>query len=463
MYFSPDGKSAIVVAEAYKRLDFRDPKTMALQYSISRPGCSGINHADFSIDGRFALFTCEFEGRLAKIDLVERKVLGYLKLSDAGHAIQGDRGPRAPSPARCGTQQSEVCTTRGMPQDIRVSPDGKRFYVADMMADGVFVIDGETFKEIGFIKTGKGTHGLYPSRDGKKLYVANRGSQQDPRPPSGPGSVSVLDFATDKVEAHVAGPRRRQPRHGQRQRRRQAALAVGPLRRRRLCDRHDSPARSTRSRSAREPQKKKSGSNSRRNSPLGRPPRNMASSTSMFQFISVRIARSCAGALRAVTSAVRMRIAALPACCSRCSAASSGLKGPSGSGSVGLAGLVALEGVQPFVLEHPLGLVGEQHGVAVEGDAHFVRIVAAGLDRFRQHARRGKTRRQRLAHVLCVGRQEQVGAQRPQVAKGRPALREHAALQLDAVGRARAEDAHARHRVVAREDHHLHALRRRRR
>ena len=75
----------------------------------------------------------------------------------------------------------------GMPQDIRISPDGKRFYVADMMADGIFVIDGESFKEIDFIKTGKGTHGLYPSRDGKKLYVANRGIEQDPRPAEGPG------------------------------------------------------------------------------------------------------------------------------------------------------------------------------------------------------------------------------------------------------------------------------------
>ena len=53
MYFTPDGKSAIVVAEAYKRLDFRDPKTMALQSSLATPECGGINHADFSIDGRY--------------------------------------------------------------------------------------------------------------------------------------------------------------------------------------------------------------------------------------------------------------------------------------------------------------------------------------------------------------------------------------------------------------------------
>jgi DNA-binding beta-propeller fold protein YncE len=68
----------------------------------------------------------------------------------------------------------------GMPQDIRISPDGKTFFVADMKAGGVFLIDGDAFKEVGFIPTGVGTHGLYPSRDGTKLYIANRGSGHGP-------------------------------------------------------------------------------------------------------------------------------------------------------------------------------------------------------------------------------------------------------------------------------------------
>ena len=171
MYFTPDGKEAIVVAEAKLRLDFRDPKTMALKSSLATPGCQGINHADFAIDGRYAIFTCEFAGSLVKIDMVAREVVGYLKLSSGR-----------------------------MPQDIRISPDGAVFYVADMMADGVFVIDGAAFKEIGFVKTGKGTHGLYPSRDGRKLYVTNRGSNKVHGAERGMGSVSVLDFATRKVD-----------------------------------------------------------------------------------------------------------------------------------------------------------------------------------------------------------------------------------------------------------------------
>ena len=62
MYFTPDGKSAIIVAEARKRLDFLDPQTMQHQVSVDVPDCAGVNHADFSIDGTFAIFTCEFQG-----------------------------------------------------------------------------------------------------------------------------------------------------------------------------------------------------------------------------------------------------------------------------------------------------------------------------------------------------------------------------------------------------------------
>jgi YVTN family beta-propeller protein len=172
MYFTPDGKQAIVVAEAHARLDFRDPHTMQLQSSLDVPGCKGINHADFSIDGKYAIFTCEFGGKLAKIDMVQRKVAGYLELQK-----------------------------KGMPQDIRIAPDGRAFYVADMMADGVYVIDGDRFEKIGFIPTGVGTHGLYPSRDGTKLYIANRGSNHVHGARHGKGSVSVLDFATRQVVA----------------------------------------------------------------------------------------------------------------------------------------------------------------------------------------------------------------------------------------------------------------------
>ncbi len=204
MYFTPDGKSAIVVAEARKRLDFRDPRTMAAQYSIDVPGCPGVNHADFAIDGRFVIFTCEFSGTLVKIDLPGRKVLAYLKLRMPKMRYKAAtlEAGKVWEPG-----ETELCTVdRGMPQDIRSSPDGSRLYIADMHADGVHVIDAESFKQIGFIATGVGAHGLYPSRDGRHLYVANRGSHLIHGPKNGSGSVTVIDFASEQIVARWGVP-----------------------------------------------------------------------------------------------------------------------------------------------------------------------------------------------------------------------------------------------------------------
>ncbi len=172
LYFTPDGKSAIMVAEAMRRLEFRDPHTMALQGYIPTPRCAGINHADFAADGAYAIFTCEFGNALAKIDLVHHTLAGMLQL-----------------------------TPGGMPQDIRVSPDGSVFFVADLLKDGLVLVAGDSFQEIGFIRTGVGAHGLYPSRDGTKLYVSNRGTHNIAGVKNGLGSVSVVDMFQPRVLA----------------------------------------------------------------------------------------------------------------------------------------------------------------------------------------------------------------------------------------------------------------------
>lgn len=165
LYFTPDGKYAVVVAERDQRLDFRDPHTMALHDSV-KVDCPGVDHMDFTVDGRFAVASCEFSGKLLRLDVETHKITGYLKLD-----------PGKPS----------------MPQDVRLSPDGKVFFIADMKADGVFIVDADSLRRIGFIPTGTGTHGIYPSRDGKLFYVSNRGWHTLHAGPHGPGSISVLD------------------------------------------------------------------------------------------------------------------------------------------------------------------------------------------------------------------------------------------------------------------------------
>jgi YVTN family beta-propeller protein len=176
MYYTPDGRYAIVVAERDQRLDFRDPQTMEIDEKAETK-CKGIDHIDFTADGRYLIATCEFDGRVMKFDLTTRKPIGYLALD----TLKGRGG--------------------AMPQDVRSSPDGSTFFVADMMADGVRMIDPVRFVETGFLHTGKGTHGLYPSRDGKLLYATNRGWNTLKAGEHGDGSVSVIDPVAKVVVA----------------------------------------------------------------------------------------------------------------------------------------------------------------------------------------------------------------------------------------------------------------------
>jgi YVTN family beta-propeller protein len=190
MYFTPDGASAIIVAEANVRLDFRDPHTMALTGSLAVPGCNGINHADYNADGAYLIVTCEFAGKVAKVDVLHRTVVGLLDLSTLSLPGQPHPGPMV---------MPDGGSAEYMPQDVRVAPDGRHFYVADMMAGGLFVIDGDTLTAQQFIPTGIGTHGITPSRDGSTFFIANRGTMMIDGPPHGAGSVSVVDTATNTV------------------------------------------------------------------------------------------------------------------------------------------------------------------------------------------------------------------------------------------------------------------------
>ncbi len=161
MYFTPDGRYAIVVAERLHRLDFRAAHGFRLHHSLAVP-CSGVDHMDFSADGRYLLASCEFSGQMIKVDVRRQRVIGVLDLPDGA---------------------------AGMPQDVKLSPDGRVFYVADMHASGLWEINGDRLKVIGFLHTGAGVHGLYPSRDARFLYATNRGE----------GSISVVSFRRRRV------------------------------------------------------------------------------------------------------------------------------------------------------------------------------------------------------------------------------------------------------------------------
>jgi YVTN family beta-propeller protein len=148
-----------VVVERLQTLEFRDPHTWQLLGSVYIPS-PGVDHMDFSADGDYLLASSEWGGVVTKVDTKEMTITGQVEVG-------------------------------GEPVDLKISPDGAVFYVANQGRSfgGVHVIDPETMRETAFIPTGKGAHGLYPSKDAKSLYVANRLD----------GSISVIDLATRKV------------------------------------------------------------------------------------------------------------------------------------------------------------------------------------------------------------------------------------------------------------------------
>jgi DNA-binding beta-propeller fold protein YncE len=160
MYFTPDGRYAVVMAERLRRIDFRDAHTMKLHRSLRVPQCAGVNHADYTADGRYMLVSCEFASTMIVVDVGAERVVGTVPLA-----------------------------TGASPQDVKLSPDGRVFYVADLDYGGVWEISASNFRRIGFLKTGAGAHGLYPSRNDRFLYVSDRSE----------GAVSVLSFATRRV------------------------------------------------------------------------------------------------------------------------------------------------------------------------------------------------------------------------------------------------------------------------
>jgi YVTN family beta-propeller protein len=187
LYFSPDGKHAIVMAEARERIDFRDPHTMKLQHSLTVP-CRGVNHADFTADLSTFLVSCEYSGTLLVVPASGARVASVIDLN----AIRTS-GATDPMAAMHGGGPAMYLDPHAsaMPQDVRLSPDGRTFVVADMLRNGLWLVDASTFSVRSFLPTGKGAHGVYPSRDASVLYVSNRDE----------GTISVVDAGTLTVEA----------------------------------------------------------------------------------------------------------------------------------------------------------------------------------------------------------------------------------------------------------------------
>ncbi len=176
------------MAERLRRIDVRDARTMTLQRSLPVP-CYGVNHADFSADLSFFVASCEFSGLLLVVDANATKIRKIIDLNAV--RTPGATSPEEAMAMKGSPKQGLRPGASAMPQDVRLTADGRFFLVADMLRNGVWVIDAQARDVARFVPTGLGAHGLYPSRDATRIFVSNRDA----------GTISVLDAGTLAAEA----------------------------------------------------------------------------------------------------------------------------------------------------------------------------------------------------------------------------------------------------------------------
>ena len=95
LYFTADGRYAIVVAERLRRLDFRDAHTMRLHHSC-RCRVPGVDHMDFTADGRYPLASCEFSGQMIWSTSRASGSCGRIAAASGRHAPGREALPRRP-------------------------------------------------------------------------------------------------------------------------------------------------------------------------------------------------------------------------------------------------------------------------------------------------------------------------------------------------------------------------------
>ena len=172
LLFSPNGKLLVVTGLARNQVDVYDAATMVLAKRF--PIASMPSHLAYAPDSSMAYVTLQGTNRVAAFDLKHMALVW----------------------------NAEVGST---PAGI-IWHDGK-LLVANMGTDSIAVVDPADGRVERHIRTGRGAHQIFPSPDGKLLYVNNRvdgttvaldaGTLVPVRTYRVPGGPDCIDFAPD--------------------------------------------------------------------------------------------------------------------------------------------------------------------------------------------------------------------------------------------------------------------------
>ena len=172
VYFTLDGAKAIVVDDLIsplniKRngLNFYDRRTWKLIKFLEIP-FPGADDLDLSADGSYLMVSCEYSGRIVKVDTTTMSILGSVNVGS-------------------------------LPRDVRLAPNGRTFFVTNEGLNLLQVVDPISLKVVASIPTDAGPHGIEFSRDATRMFVNNRTA----------GTITVIDVATLHVITawHIGG------------------------------------------------------------------------------------------------------------------------------------------------------------------------------------------------------------------------------------------------------------------
>ena len=206
-FFTPDGKELWVTVRGEDYVSVIDPQTYEEKARLKTPGGPGMTI--FSPDGRYGYVCSSFNPVLVVFDVATHQQVGqvpqpspfcpniaaspdgkqvWYTLKDIGAAVAIDAKPPF--------TQLKVINTGPLTNQVNFvrTQKGQFAYVSIGGLNQVQVFRTDNFEKVATIPVGRLPHGVWPSGDGKRVFVGLENDDQ----------LAIIDTAVNKVVGNVA-------------------------------------------------------------------------------------------------------------------------------------------------------------------------------------------------------------------------------------------------------------------
>ena len=205
-FFTPDGTEVWVTVRGEDYISVLDPQTFEEKARLKTPGGPGMTI--FSPDGRYGYVCSSFNPELVVFDVAKHEIVGrvpqpspfcpniaatpdgkqvWYTLKDIGAAVAIDAKPPFTT--------LKVINTGPITNHVNFvrTPKGQFAYVSIGGLNRVDVFRTDNFEKVATIPVGRLPHGVWPSGDGRRLFV---GLEND-------DALAIIDTVTNRVVGNV--------------------------------------------------------------------------------------------------------------------------------------------------------------------------------------------------------------------------------------------------------------------